>query len=121
MLGDEGLSQSLGTRTDRSRYLVCDLRGAGSPEGEIRALLCNPLRINQRLVKANHKRLLISSASDKGDSYGSGLPVRLWRKEGERRRPFNVAVAAVANKLARTIWAVLARPEKYRALPPATA
>ncbi len=38
-----------------------------------------------------------------------------------KRRPFNVTVAAVANKLARTIWAVLARPEKYRASPTATA
>jgi transposase len=38
-----------------------------------------------------------------------------------KRRPFNVAVAAVANKLARTIWAVLARPEKYQAAQPATA
>jgi transposase len=38
-----------------------------------------------------------------------------------KRRPFNVAVAAVANKLARTIWAVLARPEKYQASPTATA
>ena len=31
-----------------------------------------------------------------------------------QRRPYNVAVAAVANKLARTIWAVLARGEAYR-------
>jgi transposase len=38
-----------------------------------------------------------------------------------KRRPFNVAVAAVANKLARIIWAVLARPEKYHASPTATA
>lgn len=38
-----------------------------------------------------------------------------------KRRPFNVAVAAVANKLASTIWAVLARPEKYQASPTARA
>ena len=31
------------------------------------------------------------------------------------RRPFNTVVAAVANKLARIIWAVLARGETYRA------
>jgi transposase len=32
------------------------------------------------------------------------------------RRPFNVVVAAVANKLARIIWALLGRDETYRAL-----
>ena len=32
------------------------------------------------------------------------------------RRPFNVAVAAVANKLARILWAMLARGEPYAAL-----
>ena len=32
------------------------------------------------------------------------------------RRPFNVVVAAVANKLARIIWAMLGRNETYRAL-----
>jgi transposase len=31
------------------------------------------------------------------------------------RRPVNVVVAAVANKLARTIWAMLSRGEAYRA------
>ena len=31
------------------------------------------------------------------------------------RRPFNVVVAAVANKLARMIWAMLSRGESYRA------
>jgi transposase len=31
------------------------------------------------------------------------------------RRPFNVVVAAVANKLARIIWAMLGRDEAYRA------
>jgi transposase len=31
------------------------------------------------------------------------------------RRPFNTTVAALANKLARIIWAVLSRGETYRA------
>ena len=31
------------------------------------------------------------------------------------RRPFNVVVVAVANKLIRIIWAMLARGEPYRA------
>jgi len=30
-----------------------------------------------------------------------------------KRRPYNVVVAAVANKLARTIWAVLAKGKPY--------
>ena len=30
------------------------------------------------------------------------------------RRPFNVAVVALANKLARIAWAVMARGEDYR-------
>ena len=31
------------------------------------------------------------------------------------RRPYNVVVAALANKLARTVWAVLAKGSPYRA------
>jgi transposase len=31
-----------------------------------------------------------------------------------KRRPFNVAVVALANKLARIAWAVMARGENYR-------
>ena len=42
-----------------------------------------------------------------------------WLDELLKRRPFNVVVAAVANKLARTIWAVLAKDMRYTA--PATA
>ena len=38
-----------------------------------------------------------------------------------KRRPFNVAVAAVANKLERTVWAVLTRPQGYQVSPCATA
>jgi transposase len=44
-----------------------------------------------------------------------------WVEGLLKRRSFNVAVAAVANKLARTICEVLARPEKYHASPTATA
>lgn len=36
-----------------------------------------------------------------------------WLAELLKRRPYNVAVAAVANKLARTIWAVLAKGRSY--------
>jgi transposase len=38
-----------------------------------------------------------------------------WLVELLKRRPYNVAVAAVANKLARTIWAVLAKGQAWQA------
>jgi transposase len=38
-----------------------------------------------------------------------------WINQLLARRPFNVVVAAVANKLARTIWAMLSRGDAYRA------
>lgn len=38
-----------------------------------------------------------------------------WVERLLTRRPYNVAVAAVANKLARTLWAVLAKGSTYRA------
>ena len=37
-----------------------------------------------------------------------------WLDALLRRRPYNVAVAALANKLARTIWAVLAKGTALR-------
>jgi len=40
-----------------------------------------------------------------------------WLDELLKRRPFNVVVAAVANKLARTIWAVLAKEMRYTTPP----
>lgn len=41
--------------------------------------------------------------------------LRLWISGLRQRRPFNVAVAAVANKLARILWAMFSRGEAYRA------
>lgn len=38
-----------------------------------------------------------------------------WLNDLLARRPFNVVVAAVANKLARTIWAILSRQTRYEA------
>lgn len=38
-----------------------------------------------------------------------------WLAALLKRRPYSVAVAAVANKIARTIWAVLARGQEWRA------
>jgi transposase len=37
-----------------------------------------------------------------------------WIDRLRQRRPFNVVVAAVANKLARIVWAMLSRGEAYR-------
>jgi transposase len=44
---------------------------------------------------------------------------RLWAWSNDllARRPFNVVVAAVANKLARILWAMLHHGEAYRAAP----
>jgi transposase len=38
-----------------------------------------------------------------------------WINGVRARQPFNVVVAAMANKLARILWAMLARGEAYRA------
>jgi transposase len=38
-----------------------------------------------------------------------------WLNGLRARRPFNVVVAALANKLARIVWAMLSRGEAYRA------
>jgi len=37
-----------------------------------------------------------------------------WLSELRKRRPHSVAVAAVANKLAGTIWAILAKGQTWR-------
>ena len=37
-----------------------------------------------------------------------------WLAELLKRRPYNVVVAAVANKLARTVWAILAKNQTWR-------
>ncbi|MDT4819986.1 IS110 family transposase IS1383 [compost metagenome] len=38
-----------------------------------------------------------------------------WVERLLARRPYNVVVAALANKLARTVWAILAKGSPYRA------
>jgi transposase len=45
--------------------------------------------------------------SDKGKSWP-------WLAELLKRRPYSVIVAAVANKLARTIWAMLAKGQSWK-------
>jgi transposase len=36
-----------------------------------------------------------------------------WLEQLRKRRPMNVAVVAQANKMARTIWAILAHDRQY--------
>lgn len=36
-----------------------------------------------------------------------------WRTELKKRRPASVAIVAMANKLARTVWAIAAHGRKY--------
>ncbi len=45
---------------------------------------------------------------------GRAAPLWAWIDALLARRPFNVVVAAVANKLARVAWAMLSRGEAYR-------
>lgn len=63
--------------------------------------------------------------SKRGDTYLRSLlingarsilvrsPHTEWMKKILQRRPFNVVVAAVANKIARTVWAVLANGKRF--------
>ncbi|PRD93063.1 IS110 family transposase, partial [Burkholderia ambifaria] len=37
-----------------------------------------------------------------------------WVEQMKKRRPANVVIVALANKMARTIWAVLAHDRPYR-------
>ena len=46
---------------------------------------------------------------------GRECKLRAWIHGLRARRPFNVVVAAVANKLARVLWAMLRHGEAYRA------
>ena len=84
----------------------------------------------QHATAGKERRLGISK---RGDGYLRrqlihGARALVWRSPGRTtgrlwawihglraRRPFNVVVAAVANKLARILWAMLSRGEAYRA------
>jgi transposase len=63
------------------------------------------------------RRQLIHGARSVVRVAASGRAGRLfaWIRELLARRPYNVVVTAVANKLARIVWALLARGEAYRA------
>jgi transposase len=56
------------------------------------------------------RRLLVHGARTVMRWHGTKAP---WLAGLLKRRPFNVAVVALANKLARIVWAVMARAEDY--------
>jgi hypothetical protein len=69
---------------------------------------------------AKRRRLPAPPADPRGSALvrvSPGRTGKLWSWIGGllARRPFNVVVAAVANKLARILWAMLSRGEAYRA------
>ena len=49
-------------------------------------------------------RAVMFEAKDKGE----------WCEELLKRRPTNVAIVALANKMARTAWAILAHGREYQ-------
>jgi len=57
------------------------------------------------------RRLLVHGARAVMRWQGKTSP---WLADLLKRRPVNVAVVALANKLARIAWAVMARGEDYR-------
>ena len=62
------------------------------------------------------RRMLVNGARVVMRWHGTKSP---WLAGLLKRRPFNVAVVALANKLARIAWAVMARGEEYRKPDPA--
>ena len=89
-----------------------------------------PARVRRQHATAGKERRL--GISKRGDGYlrrqlihgaravvrvSRGRTGKLWSWIGGllTRRPFNVVVAAVANKLARILWAMLSRGDTYRA------
>ena len=56
----------------------------------------------------------LCSINSSRDSRSADLPKPAWLEELLRRRPLNVAVVALANKMARTAWALVAHGRAYR-------
>lgn len=94
-------------------YLGLTARETSS--GERRALgaisKCGDTYLRMRLVHG--ARSVLWSA--KGARAGDGL--RAWALRTEQRRGHNVAAVAVANTLARTVWAVWTRQQPYAGAP----
>jgi len=61
-----------------------------------------------RTLLIHGARAVLKTVDDKTD------PLSCWLKTLKQRRGFNVAAVALANKNARTIWALVTRGESYR-------
>jgi transposase len=78
--------------------------------------LCNQICSRATLGDTNRggdpylRTLLIHGA--RSVMYHAKLPTA-WQKAIQERRPANVAAVALANKMARTAWAILAHSSKY--------
>ncbi len=86
------------------------------------------------LVQRQHGtggKVRLGSISKRGDSYLRTLLIHgartvtykakvptAWQTSIQARRPMNVAVVALANKMARTAWAIMAKGSKRPAVPP---
>lgn len=66
-----------------------------------------------RMLLVHGARSVLWSA--KGARAGGGL--RAWALRTEQRRGYNVAAVAVANTLARLVWAVWTRPQPFAGAP----
>ena len=55
------------------------------------------------------RSVLLSHSRHRRDS-----PLHTWLAELLKRRPSNVVVVALANKMARTIWALITKNQDYR-------
>jgi transposase len=66
------------------------------------------------------RTLLIVGATSVIKQAKRGLPVPKWIMTLLARRPYKVVAVALANKIARTIWALLVKGETYQ-MPPAMA
>jgi transposase len=74
-----------------------------------------PLGISKRGDAYLRRQLIHGARALVRVSRGRSGGLWSWVEGLLARRPFNVAVAAVANKLARILWAMLSRGEAYRA------
>lgn len=76
--------------------------------------------------KGSGGKVQLSGISKRGDTYLRTLLIHgarsvlmrckeshAWAEEMKKRRPLNVVIVAMANKMARTIWAVLAHDRPY--------
>jgi transposase len=61
-----------------------------------------------RTLLIHGARAVLKTVDDKAD------PLSCWLKTLKQRRGFNVAAVALANKNARTIWALVTRGESYQ-------